>query len=86
MTLFWKLWTAFNAMAEIAKSPEAQAVLAKLRAWFESLSPVQQLAVASQFEEFQGYGNACCPDGDCPDCPDECKEVFAAMVEAAKAA
>lgn len=85
MTLFLKLVAAVQGLAEIANDPATVALIAKLREWFESLPKLAQLAYASKFEPFLGYGCANCDDIDCPECPDDCKPIEALLIEAAKA-
>lgn len=86
MTLFLQLMAAAQKLAEIANDPTTQALLAKLKEWFDALPVWQQLAFASQFEPFKGYGCPACGEDECPKCPDDCKPLVAAFVEAAKAA
>ena len=83
MTLFLQLVAAATKLAEIANDPTTLALIAKLKEWFQSLPVWQQLAFASKFEAFQGYG---CPHGDdCPDCPEDVKPIVEALIEASKA-
>lgn len=86
MTLFLQLLAAAQSLVSIANDPETAALLAKLREWFYSLPKLSQLAFASQFEAFQGYGCANCDGVDCPEVPEDCKAIVASLVEASKAA
>lgn len=87
MSLFWQLAAAIEAAARIYNDPETQAVVQKIREWVKSLPWLERSAVLSQFESHGGYGCANCDNpSDCPEPPEDCKQVFAAMLEAAKAA
>lgn len=86
MTLFLQMLAAAQALVKIVNDPETAALLAKLAEWFKSLPAWQQLAFASQFEPFKGYGCANCDDADCPVPPEDVQPIVAAFIEAAKAA
>lgn len=83
MSTLLQLMAAAKALAEIVNDPTTMAIVDKLREWFASLPLWQQTVVASQFEPFKGYGCSHDPD-NCPDCPDDCKPLFNALIEAAK--
>lgn len=86
MSLLLKLIASGQGLLEIINDPASAVLFAKFVEWFKSLTKLQQLAYASKFDSFEGYGCPNCDDADCPECPDDCKVIETKLVEAAKAA
>jgi hypothetical protein len=77
-----QLIVLLSALAKLLSDPDTIAVATKFIEWFKTLTKPQQLAYASRFEAFQGYG--CSHGDDCPDCPEDLEPVEAILYGAIK--
>ena len=84
-----QLFTILNTLTKFLSDPDMQALFAKFIAWFQSLSPAEQMAEATLYEPgHSGLGNYGCPHNpDCdggPDCPEELLPVRDAIIAAVR--